>query len=62
MQKRGWTGSQVRTGGTDLYDESLSLFPAGAGAAAATCGVESLQADATNYTAVPYCESVIAGT
>jgi hypothetical protein len=56
------TGSQVLTRGTGLYDESLSLFPAGAGAAAATCGVEALQADAANYTAVPFCESVITGT
>ncbi|OPX70691.1 MAG: hypothetical protein A4E38_01326 [Methanoregulaceae archaeon PtaB.Bin108] len=56
------TGSQVKTGGTGLYDESLSLFSVGAGAAAATCGVEALQADAANYTAVPYCESVITGT
>lgn len=56
------TESQVQTGGTGLYDESLSLFSVGAGAAAATCGVEALQADAANYTAVPYCESVITGT
>jgi hypothetical protein len=56
------TGSQVKTGGTGLYGESLSLFSVGAGAAAATCGVEALQADAANFTAVPSCESVIAGT
>jgi len=56
------TGSLVKTGGTVLYDESLSLFSVGAGAAAATCGVEALQADAANYTAVPYYENVIAGT
>lgn len=56
------TGSQVLTAGTGLYDESLSLFSVGAGAAAATCGVEALQADAANYTAVPYYENVITGT
>ncbi len=53
---------EMMIGGTGLYDESLSLFSVGAGAAAATCGVEALQADAANYTAVPYCESVFTGT
>jgi hypothetical protein len=56
------TGSQVNAEGASLYDDNLLLFSAGSGASGATCGLPALEADAANYTAVPYCESAQAGT
>jgi hypothetical protein len=53
------TISQVQSSGPGLYEESMMLHSAGAAASGVTCGAESLDADGANYTAIPYCETVI---
>lgn len=53
------TMSQVQSSGPGLYEESMMLSSAGAAASGVTCGAESLDADGVNFTAIPYCETVI---
>jgi len=51
--------SRVQSSGAGLYDESMMLYSAGAAAAGVTCGAESLDTEGANFTATPYCETVI---
>ena len=53
------TMSQVQSSGPGLYMESMRLSSAGAAAAGVTCGAESLDAEGANFTATPYCDTVI---
>ena len=53
------TVSQVQSTGPGIYEESMMLHSAGAAASGVTCGVDSLDAEGANFTAVPYCETVI---
>jgi hypothetical protein len=53
------TMSQVKSAGPGLYEESMMLSSAGAPAAGVTCGSDSLDAEGANFTATPYCETVI---
>ena len=53
------TVSQVKSTGPGLYEESMMLHSAGAAASGVTCGVDSLDADGANFTATPYCETVV---
>ena len=53
------TMTQVKSTGPGLYEESMMLHSAGATAAGVTCGAESLDTEGANFTATPYCETVI---
>jgi hypothetical protein len=53
------TMSQVQSSGPGLYGESMMLSSAGAAASGVTCGAESLDSEGANFTATPYCETVI---
>ncbi|MEI7433553.1 MAG: hypothetical protein WCJ93_04795 [Methanomicrobiales archaeon] len=53
------TISQAQSSGPGLFEESMMLHSAGAAASGVTCGVESLDAYGANFTAIPYCETVI---
>ena len=53
------TVSQVQTSGPGIYEESMMLHSAGAAASGVTCGVDSLDAEGANFTATPYCETVV---
>ncbi len=53
------TVSQVQTSGPGIYEESMMLHSCGAAASGVTCGVDSLNAEGANFTATPYCETVI---
>jgi hypothetical protein len=53
------TVSQVQSSGPGLYEEGMMLHSTGAAAAGITCGAESLDAEGANFTATPYCETVI---
>ncbi len=53
------TMSQVKSTGPGIYEESMMLHSAGAAASGVTCGVDSLDAEGANFTATPYCETVI---
>jgi len=53
------TMSQVKSTGPGFYEESMMLHSAGAAASGVTCGVDSLDAEGTNFTATPYCETVV---
>jgi hypothetical protein len=53
------TMSQVQSSGPGLYGESMMLSSVGAAASGVTCGAESLDAEGANFTATPYCETVI---
>jgi len=53
------TVSQVKSTGPSIYEESMMLHSAGAAASGVTCGVDSLDAEGSNFTATPYCETVI---
>jgi hypothetical protein len=53
------TMSQVQSSGPGLYEESMMLSSVGAAASGVTCGAESLDAEGANFTATPYCETVI---
>jgi hypothetical protein len=51
--------SRVQSSGPGLYEETMMLYSAGAAAAGVTCGAESTDAEGANFTATPYCETVI---
>ena len=51
--------NQVQSSGPVLYEESLMLNSAGAASAGVSCGTETPGADGANFTATPYCETVI---
>jgi hypothetical protein len=54
------TMSQVQSSGPGLYEESMMLNSAGAAASSGvTCGAESLDEVGANFTATPFCETVI---
>ena len=53
------TVNQLQTTGPGIYEESMMLHSAGAAASGVTCGVDSLDAEGANFTATPYCETVI---
>ena len=53
------TASQVQTSGPGIYEESMILHSCGAASSGVTCGVDSLDADGANFTATPYCETVV---
>ena len=53
------TVSQVQTSGPGIYEESMMLHSCGAAASGVTCGVDSLDAEGANFTATPYCETVV---
>jgi hypothetical protein len=53
------TVSQVQSSGPGIYRESMMLHSAGAAAAGVTCGAESLDEEGANFTATPYCETVV---
>ena len=53
------TMTQVQSSGPSLYEESMMLHSVGAAAAGVTCGAESLDVEGANFTATPYCETVI---
>ncbi|MEI6841488.1 MAG: hypothetical protein WCK53_09490 [Methanomicrobiales archaeon] len=53
------TVSQVQTSGPSIYEESMMLHSCGAASDGVTCGVDSLDAEGANFTATPYCETVI---
>jgi len=53
------TVSQVQSTGPSIYEESMMLHSAGAAASGVTCGVDSLDAEGANFTATPYCETVV---
>ena len=53
------TVSQVQSTGPGIYEESMMLHSAGAAASGVTCGVDSLDAEGANFTATPYCETVV---
>ena len=49
----------MKSNGPGIYEESMMLHSAGAAASSLTCGVYSLDAEGANFTATPYCETVI---
>jgi hypothetical protein len=53
------TVSQVQSSGPGLYEEGMMIYSVGAAAAGVTCGAESLDTEGANFTATPYCETVI---
>ena len=53
------TVSQVQSTGPGIYEESMMLNSCGSAASGVTCGVDSLDAEGANFTATPYCETVI---
>ena len=53
-----YTVSQVKSTEPSIYEESMMLYSAGAAASGVTCGVDSLDAEGSNFTATPYCETV----
>ena len=53
------TVSQVQSAGPGFYEESMMLHSCGAAASGVTCGVDLLDAEGANFTATPYCETVI---
>ena len=53
------TVSQVQSTGPGIYEESMMLHSAGAAASGVTCGVDSLDNEGANFTATPYCETVV---
>ena len=53
------TVSLVKSTGPGIYEESMMLHTAGAAASGVTCGVDSLDAEGANFTATPYCETVV---
>ena len=56
------TVSQVQTSGPGICEESTMLHSCGAAASGVTCGVDSIDAEGVNFTAVPYCETVVVNT
>jgi len=54
------TVCQVQSSRPGLYGESRVLNSAGAAASVVTCGAGSLNAEGANFTAMPYCETVVA--
>jgi hypothetical protein len=53
------TMTQVKSSGPGIYGESMMLHSVGAAASGVTCVVDSLDAEGANFTATPYCETVI---
>jgi len=53
------TMTQVQSSGPGIYGESMMLHSVGAAAAGVTCGAGSLNAEGADFTATPYCETVI---
>jgi len=51
--------TQVQSTGPGIYGESMMLHSVGAAAAGVTCGAGSLNAEGANFTATPYCETVV---
>ncbi|MEI6842341.1 MAG: hypothetical protein WCK53_13825, partial [Methanomicrobiales archaeon] len=45
--------------GPGIFEESMMLHSCGAAASGVTCGVDSLDAEGANFTATPYCETVV---
>lgn len=57
------TGKDLQSDGPGLYEESLMLFSTGSAASGVTCaGIESMDQEGANFTAIPYYERLIVAT
>ncbi len=49
----------MKSTGPGIYEEGMMLHSCGSAASGVTCGVDSIDVEGANFTAVPNCETVV---